>query len=55
MTKIGVSQFPATFATINFTYTPNEEDALRLLHDKQMNLRIFADEFLDAALKKDSL
>ena len=44
-----------TVRDLRITYTPNEEDALRLLHDKQMNLRIFADEFLDAALKKDSL
>ena len=28
VTKIGVSQFPATFATINFTYTPNDAEAV---------------------------
>ena len=28
VSKIGVSQFPATFATINFTYTPNAEEAV---------------------------
>ena len=44
-----------TVRDLRITYTPNEEDALRMLHDKQMNLRIFADEFLDAVLKKDSL
>ena len=27
ISKIGVSQFPATFATINFTFTPNEGEA----------------------------
>ena len=28
VSKIGVSQFPAGFATINFTYTPNAEEAV---------------------------
>ena len=28
VSKIGVSQFPATFATINFTYTPNDAEAV---------------------------
>ena len=28
ISKIGVSQFPATFATINFTFTPNAEEAV---------------------------
>ena len=28
VSKIGVSQFPAAFATINFTYTPNAEEAV---------------------------
>jgi len=28
VSKIGVSQFPATFATINFTFTPNAEEAV---------------------------
>lgn len=44
-----------TVKNLRLTYAPSDEDAVKRLHDKQMNIRLFADEFLPVALPKDSL
>ncbi len=36
-------------------YTPFEQDAIRELYERQLNLRIFAEKFLRAPIEKDSL
>lgn len=36
-------------------HTPTEEEAIRILHDRQMQVRIFADQFLHTLRAKDSL
>lgn len=44
-----------TLYDLRITRTLPEEEALRTLYRQQLDLRIFADEFLHAALPKDSL
>lgn len=44
-----------TIRDLRITRTLPEEEALRTLYEQQLDQRIFADEFLHAALPKDSL
>ncbi len=44
-----------TVRNLRLTFQPTEEEAIRLLHERQMQLRIFSDHFLRAARAKDSL
>lgn len=44
-----------TVRNLRVKYTPNEEEAHRLLFERQMDLRIFSDYFLRASREKDSL
>lgn len=44
-----------TVRNLRITYTPTEEEAIRQLYDRQLPIRIFAEEFIAAARAKDSL
>jgi hypothetical protein len=44
-----------TVKNLEIYYTPFEEEAIHELYKQQLNLRIFAKQFLHAAIEKDSL
>ena len=44
-----------TLYNLKITYTPPEEQAIRELYERQLDIRIFADEFFHALQPKDSL
>lgn len=44
-----------TLYNLKITHTPPEEAAIRQLYDRQLDIRIFADEFFHALQPKDSL
>lgn len=49
------NQPSVTFYDLKITRTPPEEEALRELYDRQLDIRIFADEFFHVLQPKDSL